>query len=56
MTILGYIAYSLLGFAIGLFVGAFVQHRRDVEAFKVERKINEYKRKLDKEINECEEK
>lgn len=45
-----------ISFAIGLYVGAFIQRRRDVEAFRIERKVNEYKRKLSKEFAKNEEK
>lgn len=48
------IVCGIITFAIGLYVGAFVQRRRDVESFRIERKINEYKRKLENEFNECE--
>ena len=37
--ILEYAAYSLLSFAIGLYVGAFFQRRGDLKAFKIKKKL-----------------
>jgi len=38
--LLDVILYITVSFTIGLYVGAFVQRRRDVRAFKLEKKIN----------------
>ena len=47
---------AVASFTIGLYAGAFVQRRRDIKAFRIEKSITEYKKKLDKELAECEEK
>lgn len=54
-TLLNVITYCMLSFAVALYVGAFVQRRRDVKAFKMEREICKYKEKLNNEISRYQE-